>query len=92
VRGSLFKVMKNSAVDKEFAGCGSHVGMISTDQRARPSSAWTGHPLEFQRAGWATRQEGTFSFHVLFLNRVQFVPEGKSARDDQPNEHTVEEE
>ena len=46
---------EKSVVDKEFAACGSDVGSFDEDQRARPSGAWTGHPLEFQRVGRATR-------------------------------------
>ena len=33
------------------------------------------------------KSKRTFGFHVLLLNRMQSVPDCKSARDDQPNEN-----
>src|SRR5450759_2456275 len=38
------------------------------------------------------KPEGTFGFHVLLLNRMQFVPERESARDDQSDENADQKE
>jgi hypothetical protein len=65
---SRMNVMKNPVVDKGFAACGSHVGCFEQDQRARPSRAWTGHPLEFQRAAGppvCTRHKGPHGYSPI---------------------------
>jgi hypothetical protein len=41
-------------------------------QKARPSRAWTGHPPEFERVGWATRRyRDAFQFDAIVALREE---------------------
>ncbi len=48
-------VMKNPWSIKNSPHAVRTLGSFDEDQRARPSRSWTGHPLGFQRVGWAAR-------------------------------------